>query len=427
MKTLLTNAQIVTPDEIIHGSVLLEDGIISEVMDVKYPAIDADHVYDCKGFTVVPGLVDMHVHFRDPGQTHKEDIHTGAEAAVAGGVTSVCCMADTTPTNDNAAITSYIFRKGQDTGLIDLYPIGAVSTGIAGESLAEMGLMIDAGAVAFSDDAKGVSSSLMMRKAMEYAKGFSATIISHSEDLSLQNNGACHEGAHSHKLGLPSIPSEAEEIMIIRDILLAKLTKCPLHIAHVSTATGLELIKWAKEQNINVTCEVTPHHLHLTDEDVREYDTNYKMNPPLRESHDVEFLRQNLKNGLIDAVATDHSPHHTDEKGTDFINAPFGIIGLQTTVPLMLKLVRDNTITMHDFVRLTSTKPAKIMGLTDRGVIAAGMRADIAVIDTDKKYTYDEKLNRSKSVNSPFMGKKMRGIVTHTFKNGKLVYELSSH
>lgn len=425
MKTLLTNAQIVTPDEIVHGSILIEDDLIVEVINDKHPSMEADKVYDCKGFTVVPGLVDMHVHFRDPGQTHKEDIESGAKAAVAGGVTSACCMANTTPTNDNAAISSYIYRKGQETGLIDLYPIGSVSTGLRGDSLSEMGLMLDAGAVAFSDDGKNVDSSLMMRKAMEYAKGLNATIISHSEDLSLKNGGACHEGSHSHKLGIPGIPGETEEIMIIRDILLAKLTKCHLHIAHVSTATGLELIKWAKEQNINITCEVTPHHLHLTDEDVKEYDTNYKTNPPLREAHDVEYLRQSLKNGLIDIIATNHSPHHVDEKNTDFISAPFGIIGLQTMVPLVLSLVRDNHITMHDFVRLTSSKPANIIGLTDRGIIKAGMRADIAVIDTDRKYTYDTKLNLSKSVNSPFMGKKMRGIVTHTFKNGKLVYELS--
>ncbi len=426
MRTLLTNAKIVTPDEIIDGSILMDNGHIISIMAGNNPQADARNTYDCHGSTIVPGLIDMHVHFRDPGQAHKEDIETGAKAAVAGGVTTACCMANTNPVNDNAAITSYIFRKGQDTGLIDLYPIGAVTTGLKGHSLAEMGLMIDAGAVAFSDDGKSVDSSLMMRKAMEYAKGFNTTIISHNEDTNLRNNGACHEGANSHKLGIPGIPSETEEIMIIRNILLAKLTKCHLHIAHVSTATGLELIKWAKEQNINITCEVTPHHLHLTDESIKGYDTNYKVNPPLRESHDVDYLRQSLRNGLIDVIATDHSPHHFDEKNTNFNSAPFGIIGLQTMVPLLLDLVRENYITMHDFVRLTSSKPAKILGLSDRGELKEGMRADIAVINTDHKYTYDTKLNRSKSTNSPFIGKKMRGIVTHTFKNGELVYELNN-
>lgn len=425
MKTLLTNAQIVTPDEVIHGSILINGNLIEGVMPEKYPEIEVDHTYDCNGATVVPGLVDMNAHLRDPGQTHKEDIQSGSQAAVAGGFTSVCSMADTVPANDNAAITSYIYDKGQRVGLVDIYPVGAISTGLQGESLTEMGLMIDAGAVAFSDDGKGVSSPFMMRKGMEYAKGFSATIISHGEDPSLQNNGACHEGAISHKLGIPSIPPAAEEITIIRDILLAKLTECHLHISHVSTATGLELIKWAKEQNINITCDVTPHHLTLTHESIKDYDTNYKVSPPLREDHDVEFLRQSLKNGLIDIVATDHSPHHIDEKNTDFASAPFGIIGLQTLVPLLLKLVNNNHMTIHDFVRLTSTKPAKILGLSDRGSIEAGLRADIAVIDTQRKYTYDTKLNRSKSTNSPFIGKKMKGIVTHTFKNGKLVYELA--
>lgn len=422
MRTLLTNCKIVNHDKTIVKNILIEDGIIKSLTD-ETP--EADKTYDLKGKMVVPGLIDMHVHFRDPGLEYKEDILSGSQAAVAGGVTAVCPMANTKPVNDNAFITKYMVDKGKEIGLCDILPVGAVSKGMKSEELTEFGEMVEAGACAFSDDGKPVLGSEVMRRALEYSSGFGKMILSHSEDHELAGQGVIHEGEASSITGLRGIPSETEEIMIARDILLAKLTGGHVHICHISTRYGVELVRWGKSKGINVTCEVTPHHFTLTDMELLTYDTNFKMNPPLRTADDVLAMKEGIVDGTIDCIATDHAPHAKDEKFQEFDLAPFGITGLQTLVPLSLNLVREGLINENDFSRLCSYAPAKLLGLNDRGVIEEGKIADIAVIDPDKEYVFDTKLNKSKSTNSPFLGKTLKGICVQTFKNGREVYNLN--
>jgi dihydroorotase len=422
MRTLLTNCKIVNHDKTIVKNILIEDGIIKSLTD-ETP--EADKTYDLKGKMVVPGLIDMHVHFRDPGLEYKEDILSGSQAAVAGGVTAVCPMANTKPVNDNAFITKYMVDKGKEIGLCDILPVGAVSKGMKSEELTEFGEMVEAGACAFSDDGKPVLGSEVMRRALEYSSGFGKMILSHSEDHELAGQGVIHEGEASSITGLRGIPSETEEIMIARDILLAKLTGGHVHICHISTRYGVELVRWGKSKGINVTCEVTPHHFTLTDMELLTYDTNFKMNPPLRTADDVLAMKEGIVDGTIDCIATDHAPHAKDEKFQEFDLAPFGITGLQTLVPLSLNLVREGLINENDFSRLCSYAPAKLLGLNDRGVIEEGKIADIAVIDPDKEYVFDTKLNKSKSTNSPFIGKTLKGICVQTFKNGREVYNLN--
>jgi dihydroorotase len=373
---------------------------------------------------VVPGLIDMHVHFRDPGLEYKEDIFSGSEAAVAGGVTTVCPMANTKPVNDNSVITKFMIDKGREKGICDILPVGAVSKGMKGEELTEIGDMLEAGACAFSDDGLPVMNSDVMRRALEYISGFDGLILSHSEDKHLAGEGVIHEGEVSTITGLRGIPAEAEEIMIARDILLSKLTGGRMHICHVSTKGSLDLIKWAKAQNINVTCEVTPHHFSLTDQELLGYDTHFKMNPPLRSAEHVRAVKDALKDGTVDCIATDHAPHHHDEKFQEFDLAPFGITGLQTLVPLTLNLVREGVINENDFVRLCSEAPAKLLRLKGKGRIEEGALADMAVIDPDREYVFDKAMNKSKSVNSPFLGKTLKGLCVQTFKNGKEVYKV---
>ena len=331
-------------------------------------------------------------------------------------------MANTNPVNDNASITRAMIEKAKNCGLIDLLPIAAISKGLGGNEIVEMGDLIEAGAVAFSDDGLPVTSSSVMRAALEYSSMFGSFCISHSEDCSLCRQGVMHEGKVSAILGLRGMAREKEEIAVSRDMLLAKLTKAHIHIAHVSSEYSLKIIEMGKKEGINITCEATPHHFSFSD-DQNAYDTNFKMSPPLREISDVKAVREALKSGLIDVIATDHAPHHTDEKIVEFDKAPFGIIGLQTLVPLTLKLVNEGVISLERMVELTSTNAAKMLNLKDKGRLAEGMLADIAVIDPEIEYVYDEKINRSKSVNSPLFGKKLKGAATTTIKSGKIVYE----
>lgn len=420
MSLILRNATIINHNSTTEGNILIEG---SKIKAITHEDIKATKEIDCKGLLVVPGLIDMHVHFRDPGLEYKEDINSGSQAAVAGGVTTCLPMANTKPVNDNSAITKYMVDKSKDVGLIDLFPVGAITKKMQGEELTEMGDMISAGAIAFSDDGLPVMNAEVMRRALEYIKDFGSFIISHSEDKNLAGKGVIHNGKIATITGLRGIPAEAEEIAIIRDILLAKLTKSKIHIAHVSTRGSLKLIKWAKEEGINVTCEVAPHHFSFDESALLTYDTNYKMNPPLREEEDVVAIKEGLKSGLIDTIATDHAPHHVDEKFVEFDLASFGITGLQTTVPLTLKLVKNGNITINDFVRLTSYSPSRITKLTDRGEIKEGLLADIAIIDPEFEYKFDEKINRSKSTNSPLFNKTLKGLVRYTIKSGKLVHK----
>ena len=422
MRIAIINGTIVNSDEKFKANILIENGKIAKIGSEKF---EADKVIDATNKLVMPGLIDMHVHFRDPGQEYKDDIISGSQAAVAGGVTTCLCMANTNPVNDNASITRAMIEKAKNCGLIDLLPIAAISKGLGGNEIVEMGDLIEAGAVAFSDDGLPVTSSSVMRAALEYSSMFGSFCISHSEDCSLCRQGVMHEGKVSAILGLRGMAREKEEIAVSRDMLLAKLTKAHIHIAHVSSEYSLKIIEMGKKEGINITCEATPHHFSFSDDEILKnaYDTNFKMSPPLREISDVKAVREALKSGLIDVIATDHAPHHTDEKIVEFDKAPFGIIGLQTLVPLTLKLVNEGVISLERMVELTSTNAAKMLNLKDKGRLAEGMLADIAVIDPEIEYIYDEEINRSKSINSPLFGKKLKGAATTTIKSGKIVYE----
>ncbi|EPH08057.1 dihydroorotase, multifunctional complex type [Campylobacter ureolyticus ACS-301-V-Sch3b] len=420
MKTLIKNGLIINHDSSKKANILIENDKIVKITD---EILEADKIIDAKNMLVMPGLIDMHVHFRDPGYEYKDDINSGSECAVAGGVTTALPMANTNPVNDNAAITRDMIQKAKRRGLIDLLPIGAISKSLKGEGITEMGDMISAGAVAFSDDGLPVSSSDVMRAALEYSKHFGSFVISHCEDCSMCRSGVMHEGKVSAILGLKGMAREKEEIMASRDMLLAKLTGGHIHIAHVSSEYSLKLIKRAKEDGINVTCEATPHHFSFTDECLMDYNTNFKMSPPLREESDKLAIRKALKDGLIDVIATDHAPHNVDDKFTEFDKASFGILGLQTLIPLTLKLVEEDVIDLNDMVRLTSFNPAKILNLKNKGEIKEGFLADITIIDPNLEYMYDEFLNKSKSLNSPLLGKKLKGIAFITIKSGKIVWE----
>lgn len=420
MKTLIKNGTIINANESKKANILIEN---DKIIDITLDEPNADNIIDANGKLIMPGLIDIHVHFRDPGFEYKDDIISGSETAVAGGVTACCPMANTNPVNDNAAITRDMIEKAKKRGLIDLMPIGAITKGMKGGGITEMGEMSEAGCVAFSDDGLPVSSSDVMRAALEYSAFHGSFIINHSQDCSLCRNGHMNEGPMSMKLGIKGMPREQEEIMISRDMLLAKLTGGHIHIAHVSSAWSLKLIEIAKKEGINITCEVCPHHFTFDDSYLENYDTNYKMSPPLRTKADVEAMREGLKNGVIDIICTDHAPHHLDEKEREFDKAPFGILGLQTLIPLTLNLVRDGVISLNKMVELTSLNPAKLLKLNDRGKIEIGYLADIAIVDPEFEYIYDDNLNKSKSKNSPLLGKKLKGGAIKTIKSGKLVYD----
>ena len=420
MKTLIKNGTIINANESKKANILIEN---DKIIDITLDEPNADNVIDASGKLIMPGLIDIHVHFRDPGFEYKDDIISGSETAVAGGVTACCPMANTNPVNGNATITRDMIKKAKKRGLIDLMPIGAITKGMKGGGITEMGEMSEAGCVAFSDDGLPVSSSDVMRAALEYSAFHGSFIINHSQDCSLCRNGHMNEGPMSMKLGIKGMPREQEEIMISRDMLLAKLTGGHIHIAHVSSAWSLKLIEIAKKEGINITCEVCPHHFTFDDSYLENYDTNYKMSPPLRTKADVEAMREGLKNGVIDIICTDHAPHHLDEKEREFDKAPFGILGLQTLIPLTLNLVRDGVISLNKMVELTSLNPAKLLKLNDRGKIEIGYLADITIVDPEFEYIYDDNLNKSKSKNSPLLGKKLKGGAIKTIKSGKLVYD----
>lgn len=378
-------------------------------------------VIEARGLLVTPGLIDIHTHLREPGYEYKESIETGSAAAAAGGFTSIACMANTNPVNDRAAVTEYILEKARAVGLVHVFPIGAVSVGLAGERLAEIGELTQAGVVGLSDDGKCVMNSQLMRRALEYAGMFDLPVISHCEDTNLAAHGVMHEGRVSTALGLRGIPAQAEDIMVARDIALAELTGGRLHIAHVSTAGAVRLVHDAKARGLRVTAEVTPHHLMLTDEVVREYDPNTKMYPPLRTADDVAALRQALHDGTVDAIATDHAPHDIADKEVEFDQAPVGIIGLETALPLTLRLVHQGGVSLAAAITLLTSGPARVLGLA-KGTLQVGADADVTLIDPHTEYMVDRREFRSKARNSPFHGWSLQGRAMMTVRAGKVVF-----
>ena len=380
-------------------------------------------VIDAAGMIVTPGLIDLHVHLREPGQEYKETIASGCRAAAAGGFTAVCCMPNTWPVNDCAQVTEFILSQAKEAAAARVYPVAAVSPGLKGEGLTEFGELKQCGAVAFSDDGRPVANSLLMRRALEYARGFGMPVISHCEDPDLAEGGAMNEGEMATRLGLPGIPNAAEAVMALRDIALSALTGGALHIAHVSAAETVQAIRQAKTRGIRVTAETAPHYLVLTDEAVREYDTNTKMYPPLRTGADREAVREGLADGTLDAIASDHAPHSSIEKMVEFDQAANGIIGLETALPLALKLVHERVIPMTRLVEVMAAGPARILGL-DYG-LGTGMPADVTIIAPDLAFTIDVDQFVSLSRNCPFNGWQAKGRAVMTIVGGRVVYELS--
>ncbi len=425
MKLLIANGHLIDPaaQENTGMSVLIEDGRVSAWLRPNDPVPEECEVFDAAGLLVAPGFIDMHVHLREPGQEHKETIASGCAAAVAGGWTSVCPMPNTQPINDNAAITRYMIEQAERAGLANVFPIGAITKSSVGAELAEMGEMKAAGAVAVSDDGRPVPNAGIMRRAMQYASDFDLPVIDHCEDKSLSSGGVMHEGPTSLSLGLKGMPALAEDIDVVRDIILARETGAHIHIAHVSTKGAVEAVRRAKSEGINVTCEVTPHHFTLTDKAVEGYDTNTKMAPPLRPAEHRDAVIEGLRDGTIDAIATDHAPHHADEKALEYDRAPYGITGLETAVGLAFnELVHKGMIDLVRLVELCSTNPARIFKLAGRGTLAPGSIADITIIDPELDWTYTNSESRSKSRNSPFDGWQFRGAAVATVVGGNLVY-----
>jgi len=422
MNLLIKNGRVIDPSQGIDDTldVAVENGLIKEIGKGLAAPVGAE-VLDAAGNYVVPGLIDMHVHLRDPGQEYKEDIISGTRAAVAGGFTSVVCMPNTKPVIDNKAVASYVINKAKSEGFCNVFPVGNITYGMHGERMAEMGELRESGCVAVSDDGKPVANSELMRRALQYAAGIGILVVSHAEELDLVGEGVMHEGFTSTELGLKGIPRVAEDIGTVRDIMLAEYCNAPIHICHVSTKGSVQIIRDAKARGVKVTCETAPHYFTLTDDAVRGYNTNAKMNPPLREADDVVAVKQGLKDGSIDCIATDHAPHHQDEKDVEFNEAMNGIIGLETSLPLSLKLVTDGVLTLPQMVEKMSCKPSKLLGL-GRGTLAIGSVADITVIDPKKQWDVTEEGLASKSKNSPWLGETMTGAAAATIVGGKVVY-----
>jgi len=421
-KILIAGGHVIDPGRF-NGvaDVLIDEGrIVAVGPHLKAPA-GATKI-DATGRLVLPGFVDLHVHFREPGFEYKESIQSGAAAAVAGGFTSVCCMPNTNPVNDNQAITKLMLDRAREAGLANIFPIGAITKGSEGKELAEIGDLRRAGCVAISDDGKPVMNSLVMRRAMEYALAFDVPVVDHCEDLHLAEGGCMNEGAISTELGLPGMPSAAEDVMVARNVALAELTGARLHLAHISTEGSVRMVREAKSRGLKVTAEACPHHFTITEEVVRGYNTYAKMNPPLRTWKDVQAIKEGLRDGTIDVIATDHAPHATQEKQLGFTEAPFGIVGLETALPLTFALVDEGILSLESAVDKLSTAPAKVFGLA-KGTLAVGADADIAIIDQQEQWEVDPAKFRSKSRNTPFAGWKVKGRVTTTIVGGRVVFE----
>ena len=421
MKTCIQNGLIINPKTQMEevNDLWIEDGIVSFI---GHKEDVADEVIDASGKWVVPGLIDLHVHFRAPGFEHKEDIESGTRAAAKGGFTTVCCMPNTNPVIDNECVVEYIHAMAAKANGVNVLPIGAVTKGQQGESLADIGKMKEHGICAISEDGKTVMDSGLLKKAMSYAKPLGLVMMSHTEDRTL-TGGAMNAGENAQLFGIRGIPREAEEIIVARDILLAKYTGCKLHLCHISTEGSLEIIRFAKAQGINVTAETAPHYFTLDDSILGDYDTNKKMSPPLRTKKDVEAIKRALADGTLDVIATDHAPHHYDEKNVEFEKAPFGIVGLETSFGLSFtQLYKSGILSKMQLIEKMSTKPADILDI-EKGDLSVGKAADITLIDPEATYTVTKETFAGKSKNSPFIGMTLQGEVVCTLVAGKKVYE----
>ena len=425
MQILIRGARVMYPG-FLDGlmDVLVQDGRIADIQppDVLTPQSGTDiTIYEADGYILTPGLIDMHVHFREPGQEYKETIASGCRAAAAGGFTAVCTMPNTIPVNDNAEITRFILSQADKACGVRVYPVAAVSKSLSGNALSEFGELKDAGVVAVTDDGKPVTNSLLMRRAMEYAGGLGLPVISHCEDMELAHGGAMNEGTVATRLGLSGIPNAAETIMVLRDIALCELTGTRLHIAHVSTRESVRAIRNAKKHGIPVTAETAPHYFTLTDEAVRDYRTHAKMNPPLRTQQDVDAICEGLADGTLDAIATDHAPHSPVEKEVEFDQAASGIIGLETALALGLRLVESGVLSLTGLIEKMCTHPARILGLPSG--LGIGQPADITIFDPDRIWTVDARNFQSISRNTPFDGWTLKGQAVLTMVNGIVLME----
>lgn len=426
MRTLVRGGRLVDPSSGLDGiaDVLIEDGRIAALG----PKLDAaaERTIDAAGLVVVPGLIDMHVHLREPGFESKETIASGARAAARGGFTTVCAMPNTNPVNDDRAVTERVLAEARRVAAVNVLPIAAVTRGSKGEELVDMAGLAEAGAVAFSDDGLPVASGRMMRRALEAAAAAGRLVVDHCEDRGLAEGGVIHEGLVSARLGLPGIPSAAEEVILARDIVLAEALGKRVHIAHLSTAAGVRMVAEAKARGVRVSAEVTPHHLLLTDTALETRDPNFKMNPPLRTAADAAALAEGLRTGVLDAIATDHAPHTSEEKGRGLERAPFGVVGLETAAALILdRFVRPGILSLARFVEVLSVNPARLFGLTGKGRLAAGADADLTVLDLELAHTVDKERFESKGRNTPFEGWKLKGGVVMTFVGGHVAYPFS--
>src|SRR5579871_3570422 len=420
-KLWIRNGRVIDPagklDRI--TDVLIEEGNITAIGE-KLSVTGAEK-FDATGLIVAPGFIDMHVHLREPGFEHAETIESGSRAAAAGGFTTICCMPNTLPVNDNATVTSYIRERAERLAVVNVFPIGAITKNSAGEELAAIGSMRDAGIVAISDDGRPVMNARVMRRAMETARSFELPVIDHCEDLHLSAGGDMHEGIQSVRLGLRGIPAASEDVMVARDILLAQLTGARFHVAHISSRYAMEMVAFAKGRGLAVTAETTPHHFTLSDCEMPPYDSNYKMKPPLRSPSDVGSVTQGIVSGAVDAIATDHAPHAGSEKMQEFEQCPFGVIGLETAVGLALeRLVHPGRISLTRMVELFTTGPARVLNL-NRGRLAIGAPGDVTILDTERAWTYDVNKSFSKSRNSPFDGHIFRGGPVAAIVKGRIV------
>ena len=420
-RLIIKSGHVVDPSSKIDGvmDILIEDGkIVSVAKDIKR---EDSQVLDASGKVVIPGLIDMHTHLREPGREDEETIRTGTRAAAKGGFSSICCMANTTPCVDNQGVVEFIYSESKKAGLVNVYPIGAVTKGLAGKELAEIGELKRSGIVAISDDGNPILNSEIMRRAFEYSKMFGIPVISHCEDKSLSSDGVMNEGYVSILLGLRGMPPVAESVMVARDVQLAETTGASLHIAHVTCAHSINIIREAKKRGVKVSCEVTPHHFTLTEEAVQGFNTNAKMNPPLRTKDDIDAIKEGLRDGTIDAIASDHAPHTENEKDVEFDSAPFGVIGLETSLSLtIMELLDKGILTLSQLVEKMSANPARILGLK-KGSLGVGMDADITVVDVEHKWVVDKAKLESKSKNSPFIGWELKGMATEVIVGGKVI------